>query len=218
MTCIVQICPLLLGKMQNNIFCKFLWPVDVSFLSAQLVDCSVTAVMKLSLGSSWETPWALNFSGCRCWDPCLWHSLWLLLCWISRVMPGCQAPGTAPRCLSGGQSYKVRAVIDLQRPQFLGSLPLLPEIVTWPDVGSVTPSLEGGLQVVLLPKGTWVAKLQLHPLGPWFELFHKPVCCHSPQAFVATCSYVSKGFQPRSFISVGSCWQKRSFAWLYFSI
>lgn len=28
----------------------------------------------------------------------------------------------------------------------------------------------------------------------WFELFHRPVCCHSPQAFVATCSYVSKRF------------------------
>lgn len=102
MTFIVQICPLLLGKMQNNIFCKFLWPVDVSFLSAKLVDCSVTAVMKLSLGSSWGTPWALNFSGCRCWDPCLWHSLWVLLCWISLGDVGVPRSWHSPTGVSRG--------------------------------------------------------------------------------------------------------------------
>lgn len=128
--------------------------------------------MKLSLGSSWETPWELNFRGCRCWDLCLcspWHSLWVLLCWISGWCPGSELLAQPHWCLSVLSELQ-GAVTDLQtssgqRPELLGSFPLLPEAVTWPDVGSVAHGLEGGMQVVLLPKSPWVSKLQLCPLG-----------------------------------------------------
>lgn len=124
--------------------CRILYSVSfyASFWPAKLFDCSVSAVMKLSLRSSWETPWELNFCGCRCWDRCLCslqHSLWVLLCWIS---PGtCQSTDVLAQPLVPVSG--VRAVRCFHRPANLFwpkaripvFFPLLTELVTWLMLG-----------------------------------------------------------------------------------
>lgn len=206
--------------------CRILYSVSfyASFWPAKLFDCSVSAVMKLSLRSSWETPWELNFCGCRCWDRCLCslqHSLWVLLCWIS---PGtCQSTDVLAQPLVPVSG--VRAVRCFHRPANLFwpkagipvFFPLLTELVTWLMLGLLLLVCKEGCRWSYSQKALEGEAPASSPrsLGMMAEVsstclvraVHWPVCCHSPQTFVATWSYVSKPFQPRSFISVGSCWQ-----------
>lgn len=85
-------------------------------------------------------------------------------------MPEYRCLGTAPGACQWCQSCKVLSSTCkplLAKGQNSCFFPIADRISDLADVGSVAPGLQGGVQVILLPKGPWVAKLQLHPLGPW---------------------------------------------------